>query len=393
MPGLLENLGLRYGWPEEYPALGFDPAPGRVAQVEALATVFRNATKAFESIADGSEQAVASSGGWEADSGESFRDRARKFTKHARTAADALRPTSKALTDWADALTTMQSRARDYEKTAATAKAAADDAIGGMFFGIEAAQEQFDAAGDTLRQVKADARRLQGQHETAATAVATTLRDAVTAAPEASPLSTLFATVTLPGEQHTKSFLTRNANVIANFGDVLGNIGTFTGLTSLVLLGLTAAATTSGVGAPADVVLAPATVIVGGVSVVTGSGAFLLHALSKVNGGDVSGTDLLWDTFGVVTLGLGGTGKLVSGIEEVTTTTVSTVGQSDDTMSQWETYWEPKGSFQEKVVDLTKPVYMDVPARLLLFTFYNAADHGHVEYEQALIDALEKETK
>ncbi|MEV0644792.1 hypothetical protein AB0I28_05975 [Phytomonospora sp. NPDC050363] len=381
MPGLLENLGLRYGWPEEYPALGFDPAPGRCEQVAALAGVLSAAAGDAGGLAARCAAAAGTSDGWHGEAGDAFRGAMAAARSKLLLVESALVRARAALSGWAADLSGMQNRARVHERDAAEAQRAVADALSA----VDGAKTV--AAQGAYEKAVAAARRLSVQHEALADGVAAALRAVVASAPVAGEIADLIQDAPIPGGDRTGSIFSRNADSLANLGDVLSDIGTFAGLTALSLAGLAGGAALTGGGVPAAVALTPGIVIAGQVGTVTAIGAAALHTLGKVGGGDVSWTDLLWDGFGIVSLGLGG------GVDEVAdqfiaapATVRAAWGQREDTESHWDDYWQPRTFEQQDHVDTAGFVGR------LGYVFSNAWDQGEVEYGDALLDAVMKET-
>lgn len=394
MPGILENLGLRYGWPEDYPALGFDPAPGRCAQIDALQKVFGSTADRIDRLAHTAASTGTSSNGWQGEAGTAFRSRMKELHSTLVKMAAALRKAAPVLADWSTTLASMQAKAREYDRQAAQAKLHQNDAVTGLFVNFDGASDLLERASREAAAAKEAARRLQGEHEAAVAAVASALRDVIDAAPSADALADLLEDAVLPAEKRTKNVITRKADSLVNYGDVYGDIGALTGITSLMLLGASIAALGTEAGAVViDSLLLPATAISAEIATVSTALSVGLHAVGGINNGDISATDVIWDTYGVMTLKAGQTGHFVQDVfESFSTTTAGTLGQKSDLESHWDTYWEPQTSRQETIMDFTKGSPLDFPVRMSL-AFRNAWNEGQREYEQAITQAVEQEAR
>jgi uncharacterized protein YukE len=330
---MLEWLGFP---PKNYPALGFDPAPGTPANVAAFATAFKNAAGRLQD-ARGEIDAVARGvGGWEGQAAESFRNRIHGFPKKLDEAASTMTKAANLLEEWNQDLVTLQTKARAYERDAAAAKkkvkAAEDDpalSLVGQFFDndldLAAAQAKVDAANRRLERaqgecddIAASAETLQRHHEELSTEVAKKLGRLAESASDPGLLTELLDGLSAPFDA-LGDWITNNANRIANLGDVFGDIAMGSGILSLLMIGTGTVLSGTVIGAP----LGGALIIFGGsglgASTILGIGALVLHGTAWFGGGDVSAQDLTFDIAGAVTIGLGRLMRpALEGLDDVT---------------------------------------------------------------------------
>lgn len=377
MPGIAENLGLSYGWPEEYPALGFDPAPGRTGQVAALAKQLATAGGQLQATVKTGQSVTTGSAGWQGESGSAYRGSMAKFTAKLTAVSTALAKVSPILSDWQTQLAAFQARARLYEAAAAKAqsgiKSALRDTLGGDTSGLdraEAAQDEYEAA-------VADAKRLLSEHEQATASVAAALRAVVADAPKAGDLADLIDDAPVPGEESAWEWINDAGSRIGKLGDVVGDMSAIAGAWGLDLLGLQALATASEVGVPVALAMAPVTAATEIASISLALGAGGLHGLGALMGGDVSGKDLLWDAFGIATL------NLSRAIPQAIAGLIPQIGQFDDTAGHFNDYWTPKHSGQEKLIS-------DLPPGLgnIYIAFKNAWDDAAHDDDEDFKDKL-----
>ncbi|RCW45152.1 hypothetical protein DFQ14_103116 [Halopolyspora algeriensis] len=292
----------------EYPALGFDPAPGTVTTVESVATDLQQvATKmgnAHEALAKIGRQ----DGLWEGKAAEAFLGTVDELPKYLDQAHRSLGGAARTLTQWSGDLSSMQQKARHYEADAAAAQqrvreAESNPALGlaNQYFpdqaSLQEAQRKLDAAqaalndahGD-LEAIRRQAQRLLQQHDDLAKDVELALRRAADEAPKkpgllerlGDALEQLGQSISDAAGQAWQ-WIQDHADIIAKVGDVLSTVGT--------VLSVVAAATSWIPGVNA--VTACAAV---GVS----AAAMGTHALAKAAGADVSWSKMAFDAVGMI---------------------------------------------------------------------------------------------
>lgn len=233
-----------------FPALGFDPAPGDVGEVQLLVDDLGRATEALGEAGDLLADLARSSGSdWQGEAAEKFRDHAdRELPKALGHAHDSFAKAGTALKGWAADLEEFRREADALEREAAAAKdrvAAAEQHLAGVQaspyhvvgddptgeLAARARQMQQQAVDDasagvtaakgTLEDVIDRARKLQGRHHDAASRAA----GALDAAPDnlAPHEPGLFESIGGWLEDHA-----------GEIGDVLGDISAVTGLLALV---------------------------------------------------------------------------------------------------------------------------------------------------------------
>ncbi|TCO52812.1 putative T7SS-secreted protein [Actinocrispum wychmicini] len=309
--------------PTQFPALGFDPAPGTISSitqlVENLGSVARDLGDAHDTMLK-----VGQGGSiWEGEAAHAFQGKVGELPGYLAKANNSLGDAAKVLDGWATDLSSLQRTAADYEaqaeaalKSVQSAQGNPDLSLAGRTFdsddALKAAQGRFDAAKQRLDQANADldhirdaAKRLFEQHQGLADDVAKALRDAKDEAPEEPGF---FDRI---GEwiggivdgianlaKDAWQFIKDHADLIAKIGDVLSAIGT--------VLSIVAVATSWIPGVNA--VTAAAAV---GVS----AAAMGTHLLAKAAGANVS-----WSTIGFDAIGMipgGGSAKGAIGAAKV----------------------------------------------------------------------------
>jgi hypothetical protein len=179
----------------DYPALGFDPAPGDVEAVEEAASTLRAVRRTLEDVAallDG-----APIDGWHGAVATAFDDLFRlELRPVVETAGTALDDSRRALDGWATDLRDYQRRARDLEVEAARAQQQAaaaasalddvpeaDDASDSASAERRAIAQRISRADEALVQGRSDAQALLTEYTDAGAAVGRLLETAQAAAP------------------------------------------------------------------------------------------------------------------------------------------------------------------------------------------------------------------
>ncbi|GAA1476375.1 hypothetical protein GCM10009623_08210 [Nocardioides aestuarii] len=192
----------------DYPTLGFDPTPGDHAQVTSLGSTLGTVSRAMNEICNVLQG--ADDGEWRGDAARGFRNLLDDDVRpKVSQAADAFEIAHRAVSDWAVALGGFQSRARGLELQAAAAARdaaaartaldglpgpdspppAADDTAAQAQARQDAAdrarhQGELSAASGLLADLRAAADRLHGEYDERGGDAASSLRDAISIAPE-----------------------------------------------------------------------------------------------------------------------------------------------------------------------------------------------------------------
>jgi uncharacterized protein YukE len=227
----------------EFPALGFDPAPGDPGAVSSAATDVAGTGKVF---GDASANVTRlNSSGWTGDAADAFRGQLKDLPRDLDLAARSHQTAARALTDYGDGLVSRQRRAAELETQAAELRRREGSAVAEVnrLAGQTAPsgspeftrlKNQYDSARSTantlsseLQDVIARARRLQGEHRSAAADAAGKIRD-VADAPYKEPgwLSRAWSSV--------KGWISEHADVLAKISSVLKGISAVLGVLSLV---------------------------------------------------------------------------------------------------------------------------------------------------------------
>lgn len=299
----------------DYTALGFDPAPGELASVDASAEQYRVVADRLRRAMDAIESIVDQSGVWEGEASEAFARRVDELPDYLGKATESMGRASKALADWSDALGDMQQRARELEIRARQARKETEAARDNPAFelanqtftdpeALRAAQRALDEAArrltvavDQLESVLEAAERLKREHDEAAQRIAKLIDKAREMAPDEpgmfgkafEALGDAFGemvadTLDLVEDitQEITDFIEDNAELIAEVSTILGDISTV-------------------IGTAADFLPPPADSIVGGVSLALGVTALGGHVVAGAAGADISTETYILDAVGVGT--------------------------------------------------------------------------------------------
>ncbi|MFL6073289.1 MAG: WXG100 family type VII secretion target [Mycobacteriales bacterium] len=112
----------------EFPALGFDPAPGDPGQISAQATAIRNHSVTLSTYA--SQLDGLKTDGFEGDTADAFHDKLGKLPPDLHTSSDVYGKVANALDGFASTLAEAQRQARSLEEQAAAVKRRKDAAQG-----------------------------------------------------------------------------------------------------------------------------------------------------------------------------------------------------------------------------------------------------------------------
>ncbi|SDP81187.1 Proteins of 100 residues with WXG [Actinopolyspora xinjiangensis] len=300
----------------EYPALGFDPAPGAVATVESVATDLGNVATRMGSAHEALSKISDQEGMWQGKAAEAFQDTVGELPKYLQQAHRSLGDASRTLTRWSHDLSSLQQRARDYEAQAAEARKRLREAeanpdldLANQHFpdqeSLQRAQRRLDAAQGALREADNDlraildqAKRLLAQHDELAKQVENALRRATEEAPEKPGLlERLGEALEELGENISEladqawQWVEDHAELLKQIGDVLSTVST--------VLGVVAIATSWIPGVNA---------VTSAAAITVSAAALGTNALAKAGGADVS-----WGKIGMDAIGVIPGGRVVAG--------------------------------------------------------------------------------
>ncbi|EOD70272.1 putative T7SS-secreted protein [Amycolatopsis vancoresmycina] len=376
----------------DFPALGFDPAPGDLDGITDLAGKYREVSADLTEADDSLRRIVRKQGIWQGEASEAFARRIGPLPGYLDDAAKSMGQAADALEGWAHSLGDLQKRAADLEARAEAAARAAEQAranpdlaLANRTFpdqqSLQIAQRLLDNAGQQLQaavegcqNVQDAAKQLQQEHTEAAARVAELLRKAKELAPDepdvldqlsdaiGGALGDLTNTLA-DGVDEAWNFVQDHAELIAKLSDVVGDIG-------------------NGLGVMSDFLPPPADEVASAVATGLGLGALGGHALAKSAGADVAPETLIFDVAGAGTSLAG----LVPGVPDAAIK-VATYGMladqalgervgGKDFESPWDdfkNYWVPKDWGQAAVVAGT---LVAGPAPWAVVAMGNAADAG-----------------
>lgn len=300
----------------EYPALGFDPAPGVVSNVESVATDLQQVAQRMGSAHDALSKIGRSDGLWEGKAADAFRGTVDELPKHLDQAHRSMGHAAQALSRWSQDLGSMQQKARGQEAEAAEAQRRLKQAESDPNLGLanqhfpdqaslqqaqqklDSAQAEVDGANRDLEAIREQAKRLQEQHDELATKVEEALRKAKDEAPEAPDLLERLGNFLedvgkgiSDAAGKAWQWVQDHADDINKVGDVLSTVGTVLGVVAIAtswIPGVNAVTSAAAVGVNAA--------------------ALGAHALAKAGGADVS-----WGKMGMDAIGVVPAGKAVAG--------------------------------------------------------------------------------
>ncbi|MFI5534365.1 putative T7SS-secreted protein [Kitasatospora sp. NPDC051853] len=315
----------------DFPALGFDPAPGNPGNVDALVTRLNTAASALSSAHQSLSSLTRTGGAWQGDAATAFAGKVGELPSMLRDSDDAIRTAARQLDAWHGQLLSYQATARKYESEAQAAKqrceqceAAKDRArtrynsaadapafrLAGQVYTddaalqdaqnrIDTAQRELTRAGDELDGAKRalddakdafeaivkQAKELKEDHQDSAAKIAKALRKANQNAPETSMWDRFKDSLKRAGHA-IKEWATKHADLLKKIGDWMGVASTVLGVLALCTLWFPP--------------LSGALALAGGVM---SAGALATHGLAKLGGAKVSAMDLIGDGLGVVPFG------------------------------------------------------------------------------------------
>jgi len=321
------------GLDPNFPALGFNPAPGNPDNVDGLVGKLNKAANAMDNAHRTLVEVGRGGSIWEGDAAQAFSGKIGELPGYLEDSVDAMRQASSALNSWRSQLSSYQDTARRYEEEAQHAKdrleAAkksreqasdrydkASDSPAFMLIGrhfddqatfaqaqnqIDSASAEYQAAGDALEKASRDlqaiedeldaivkqARELYFHHQDDAGRTSKALRRANQNAPDISAWEKIGNKFKDIGKS-IKKWATDHADTLKKIGDIASGISGVLGIASL-----------------ATVWCPPLSAALGVASAGASAVALGAHGMAKLGGADISLMTLAGDAIGAVPFGTG----------------------------------------------------------------------------------------
>ncbi|WP_326956705.1 putative T7SS-secreted protein [Amycolatopsis sp. NBC_01286] len=349
----------------DFPALGFDPAPGDLDGVADLAGKYRVVSRDLAEANVSLREIVTKQGVWQGEASEAFTRRVGPLPGYLDGATKSMGQAADALDAWSHDLGDLQKRAADLEARAEAAARAAEQAranpdlaLANRTFpdqpSLQIAQRLLDNAGEQLetaidgcQNVHDAAKQLLTEHTGAAGRVAELLRKAKELAPDEPDLLdelsdavggalTDLSNTLADSVDEVWNFVQDHAEVISKCSDVTGDIGNVLGFVG-------------------EFLPPPVNVVVGGVATGMGVAALAGHATAAAAGADVATETLIFDGIGAGTSLIGtfappgvegvmkGLGYGAFGAQLQIDGASQTLGGSfEGPISDFKSYWLPK---------------------------------------------------
>lgn len=383
-----------------FEALGFDPAPGQLANIETLSRRFTAVSQALGDAHRALTRIGQADGIWQGAAAQAFQNTVGELPGYLDKAHLSLRQASQALQVWHTDLASMQQRAAALEAEARAALQALQQAqtnpdlgLAGQYFpdagALQAAQQRLDAALAAVREAEAEleavreqARRLLTQHAQLAQEVARALDRAREIAPEEPGFferlgETLGRALDDAVEgirdglealaEASWQLIEDNANLIAAVSDVLADLSTIVGAAGDVLgffptpvtLGLDVAFNVTGIGLQG--------LALGG------------HLLAREAGADVHDVTIAADVYGLASGAIGAipgpTGAIfdAAGLLGQGGIELGSGGEIPTFWGDLGDYWVPKNPVQAGLYGANTAI----PGIGLAVPFWNAIEQGH----------------
>ncbi|WP_148592432.1 putative T7SS-secreted protein [Streptomyces sp. WAC01526] len=316
---------------QNFPALGFNPAPGQLESVDDLTGKLDAAMRSLSSAHSVLRRLGGGAGVWEGEAARAFAGQVGELPKYVSDSRDAMRDAATQLKSWHTALASYQHKGRQYEADAAAAKneqktrtaeheraeaaynkAASDPALSlaGQYYtskaeldsaqakidaasdrldkannAVDQAQKRLDSATSELESIIKKAEDLLDNHQDEARGIADRIRKATEGAPNPGFWEGLGDAFTRLGHS-IQNWCTKHADLLKSIGDALSIASSILGVASLLTLWCPP--------------LAGALALAGGA---LSLGALATHGAAKLGGADVGVMDLVGDGLGVVPFG------------------------------------------------------------------------------------------
>ncbi|MGY5080317.1 putative T7SS-secreted protein [Streptomyces nigrescens] len=316
---------------QNFPALGFNPAPGQLESVDDLTGKLDAAMRSLSSAHSVLRRLGGGAGVWEGEAARAFAGQVGELPKYVSDSRDAMRDAATQLKSWHTALASYQHKGRQYEADAAAAKneqktrtaeheraeaaynkAASDPALSlaGQYYtskaeldsaqakidaasdrldkannAVDQAQKRLDSATSELESIIKKAEDLLDNHQDEARSIADRIRKATEGAPNPGFWEGLGDAFTRLGHS-IQNWCTKHADLLKSIGDALSIASSILGVASLLTLWCPP--------------LAGALALAGGA---LSLGALATHGAAKLGGADVGVMDLVGDGLGVFPVG------------------------------------------------------------------------------------------
>ncbi|GAA2105888.1 hypothetical protein GCM10009759_43450 [Kitasatospora saccharophila] len=319
------------GLDPDFPALGFNPAPGNPDNVDGLVGKLNKAANAMDSAHRTLVEVGRGGSIWEGDAAQAFAGKIGELPGYLEDSVDAMRQASSALNSWRSQLSSYQDTARRYEEEAQNAKSRLESAkkareqasdrydkasdnpafmlIGRHFDDqatfaqaqnqIDSASAEYQAAGDALENASRDlkaiedeleavvkqARELYFHHQDDAGRTSKALRRANQNAPDIGMWEKIGNKFKDIGKS-IKKWATDHADVLKKIGDIASTVSGVLAIAALATMWCPPLSATLGVASA------------GASAVALGA-----HGMAKLGGADVGWGTLIGDGIGAIPFG------------------------------------------------------------------------------------------
>lgn len=372
----------------DFPALGFDPAPGKLGAVNDLAEKYGTVGTKLSDANEALAAIVHQEGVWTGSGSEAFARRVGDLPEYLIPAARSMRQAARALEGWHTDLQQMKLRAQELERQAQRAAESAEQAranpdlqLANQTFSderslrlaqdlLDNAQSQLQESIDNCEQIQQQAKRLLTQHGELAEQVADALDKARELAPDepgiiGGALEAIggllddVGNAILDGVHEMWNFVEDHANLIARLSDVVADLSSMIGVASDFM--------------PPFIRQA-----VGEVSQGLSMAALAGHGVAKLAGGDVPYETLAFDFAGSLPSPRGtDTVTLAGQVIANETITDENVGYDFATLfDDLDNYWVPENTTQGVLTGSFLAGFTPGPA---ITAFWNAGEEGVAE--------------
>ncbi|MQA87500.1 MAG: hypothetical protein GEV03_23470 [Streptosporangiales bacterium] len=232
----------------EFPALGFDPAPGELGAVDRLQQRFTAVRTALAETQTTLQGVTSSAGSWQGQAADAFHGVVGELPPYLEAAATSMTSAANALAGWHADLAAMQRRADHLEAEAAEAKREIEQArsnpalpaLGGLDPTLlvdgeaQRAQAALERAEEKYEEIKERAERLKDEHEDLAEETADKIKAAKDQAPEEPGFFDRVGDILGAPARLADQLIRDNANAIAGYGNYLGDASAILGGLGLV---------------------------------------------------------------------------------------------------------------------------------------------------------------
>ncbi|MBN4927213.1 hypothetical protein IEU95_10235 [Hoyosella rhizosphaerae] len=324
----------------DFSALRFDPAPGSLPDVEALADQFELVARQLDDAHHSLRNIQVGNGTWTGEAANHFATAITEFMPLVGMGAESFTDASRALRDWATLLATFQDKAArlEAEAKAALRVVVAAEANPDLHITVgdlaavdrhRQARQQLDSANEVLEHIRWQARQLLQEHQRTADDIARRLDAAADKAPDGPRWLERFAQAfhnvleaLLDLGELGWEFIEENAELIGAISAVMGELSSYLGMTAAVL-----AVMPFGFTQAAAAVIGPAALGLG-VAATIGSAVAATAGADNTDWSDVAMNGAGLIPFGQIAgkaapaLGLAGSGAVLSDVVDILHTPV-----------------------------------------------------------------------